>query len=404
MLVIISTHPIQYQVPIWKHLAKRENIKFEVWYLTSHGIEPTYDIQFGKTIMWDIDLLDGYPYCFSKVHCPKKLTNFWSAKLPKDFRNRLKSDEITQILLLGWNVRAFIEVVFVAWRNRKKIWLRAESNDLKTNSYLKTKIKSLLLKIFFLNIDKFLTIGKANKRLYESFGVKPDKLHPAPYCIENERFAQQANVNLKKRDKLRSYWKINNNSFCVLFVGKFITKKNPGDIIKALKILNNIHVLKDFHILFVGAGELESELKKNTNIIFDCEKKIDNHNASNYLPKASFTGFVNQSKISEAYTAADLLVLPSDANETWGLVVNEAMASGLPCVVSDACGSSEDLVDTIDPLLRYPLGDIQSLSNSIKHASENLPSKKKLKKIIDSYDFFHTVDTIEKLWSISKEK
>ena len=72
MLVIISTHPIQYQVPIWKHLAKRENIKFEVWYLTSHGIEPTYDIQFGKTIMWDIDLLDGYPYCFSKVHCPKK--------------------------------------------------------------------------------------------------------------------------------------------------------------------------------------------------------------------------------------------------------------------------------------------------------------------------------------------
>ena len=337
MLIIIATHPIQYQVPIWKELAKRLNVEFEVWYLTSHGVEPTFDIQFGKTIMWDIDLLEGYPYRFSKIHCPKQLTGFWSAKLPNDYKSRLKGNKITHILLLGWNVRAFIEVAFISWRYRKKLWLRAESNDLKTNSNFKKKIKNLFLKIFFSKIDKFLTIGKANRRLYESFGINEDRFYHAPYCVENERFAIQAQKNINNRDKLRNSWNINVDSFCILFVGKFIDKKHPGDIIKAIKILQEIDIGRRYHVLYVGTGELSTDLRKNTNVVFDVEHKIDNYYANQNLPTASFTGFVNQSKISEVYIAADLLVLPSEADETWGLVVNEAMASGLPCVVSDAC-------------------------------------------------------------------
>jgi glycosyltransferase involved in cell wall biosynthesis len=76
------------------------------------------------------------------------------------------------------------------------------------------------------------------------------------------------------------------------------------------------------------------------------------------LPPASFTGFLNQSEISRAYVAADCLVLPSDYRETWGLVVNEALASGLPCLVSQACGCAEDLsiCDT------FALGDVETLS------------------------------------------
>jgi glycosyltransferase involved in cell wall biosynthesis len=76
------------------------------------------------------------------------------------------------------------------------------------------------------------------------------------------------------------------------------------------------------------------------------------------LPPASFTGFLNQSEISQAYVAADCLVLPSDYGETWGLVVNEALASGLPCLVSQACGCAEDL--SICDI--FPLGDIDMLA------------------------------------------
>ncbi len=58
----------------------------------------------------------------------------------------------------------------------------------------------------------------------------------------------------------------------------------------------------------------------------------------------TIAGFVNQQELPSWYAAADTLVLPSDSRETWGLVVNEAMAAGLPVVVSDAAGCSLDLV------------------------------------------------------------
>ncbi len=52
---------------------------------------------------------------------------------------------------------------------------------------------------------------------------------------------------------------------------------------------------------------------------------------------------MNQTEIARAYVAADGLVLPSDYGETWGLVVNEANASGLGAIMSDRCGCTPDL-------------------------------------------------------------
>jgi glycosyltransferase involved in cell wall biosynthesis len=56
-----------------------------------------------------------------------------------------------------------------------------------------------------------------------------------------------------------------------------------------------------------------------------------------------FAGFRNQRALPSLYAAADMLVLPSDSRETWGLVANEALASGVPIVVSDAVGCARDL-------------------------------------------------------------
>jgi glycosyltransferase involved in cell wall biosynthesis len=89
------------------------------------------------------------------------------------------------------------------------------------------------------------------------------------------------------------------------------------------------------------------------------------------LPRASFTGFLNQTEISRAYVAADCLVLPSDHGETWGLVVNEALASGLPCLVSDACGCAEDLAG---PQFSFPLGDVGVLATKLEKLHASMPN------------------------------
>ncbi len=76
-------------------------------------------------------------------------------------------------------------------------------------------------------------------------------------------------------------------------------------------------------------------------------------------------GFQNQTQLPRIYAAADVLLLPSGWGETWGLVVNEAMAVGTPCVVSDAVGCAPDLVQPGRTGEIYPAGDIQSLVEAL---------------------------------------
>jgi glycosyltransferase involved in cell wall biosynthesis len=80
----------------------------------------------------------------------------------------------------------------------------------------------------------------------------------------------------------------------------------------------------------------------------------------------SFTGFLNQSRIVEAYAACDALVLPSDAGETWGLVVNEAMACGRPAIVSSLVGCGADLVAEGETGSVFPYGEWQSLAGMLE--------------------------------------
>src|SRR4029077_16141557 len=124
-----------------------------------------------------------------------------------------------------------------------------------------------------------------------------------------------------------------------------------------------IDPLQSAHLLFVGSGELGDALRGACDVVHDAEVGRMACSTGAGRVKASFTGFLNQTEISRAYVAADCLVLPSGYGETWGLVVNEALASSLPSLVSHACGCAEDLVGRA---LSFPVGDIASLSDRLE--------------------------------------
>jgi glycosyltransferase involved in cell wall biosynthesis len=87
--------------------------------------------------------------------------------------------------------------------------------------------------------------------------------------------------------------------------------------------------------------------------------------ADSQIPgRVTFTGFLNQSEISNAYKSADVFVLPSRF-EPWGLVVNEAMNFGLPCIVSDRVGCGPDLVVGHDTGAVFPFDDPSRLSSAL---------------------------------------
>jgi glycosyltransferase involved in cell wall biosynthesis len=365
MLAILTTHPIQYQVPLWQALARDGRVPFEVWYLTDHGTRRSKDREFGQTFAWDIDTLSGYTHRFLKVDQRATPSSFWRCRLQERLRNRLRTSQVTALWIQGWQVAAYWQAVREAQSTGVEVWLRGESNDLAPQPRWKKKLKLARNGWLFRRVDRFFYIGKANRRLYEESGVAEAKLYPAPYAVDNERFAMQAAALRPWRAALREQWGVPEDAFCILFCGKFIPKKRPLDLVAAARSLVEKGTLSKLHLLFVGSGVLGSELRRVCRVVHDHEGLTSpgigaTHKVS-VLPSASFTGFLNQKEISQAYVAADCLVLPSDYGETWGLVVNEALTSDLPCLVSQACGCAEDL----SICGTFPLGDIDALSSAL---------------------------------------
>ena len=143
---------------------------------------------------------------------------------------------------------------------------------------------------------------------------------------------------------VRAQWEIADSDIALLFSGKLVQGKRPADVLKACQLLRSRGVPAT--AIFVGAGQLEGELRGQA--------------LAKNIP-AKFLGFRNQSQMPECYSAADILVLPS-AGETWGLVVNEAFACGLPAIVSDKVGCAPDMIrEDLTGRVRYQLAIARTL-------------------------------------------
>jgi hypothetical protein len=178
-----------------------------------------------------------------------------------------------------------------------------------------------------------------------AFGVEPSAIFDTPHCVDNGYFEKVARPLRQpdQREAARARFGIDPSAFVVLFVGKLLANKRPLDAIRALAESETGATL-----LVVGEGALEEECRRE---------------AARLGVRVAWAGFLNQSEVAIAYGCADCLVLPSDA-ETWGLVVNEAMATGLPCIVSDGVGCAPDLIDATTGAV-YPRGDVAALAGAI---------------------------------------
>ena len=107
------------------------------------------------------------------------------------------------------------------------------------------------------------------------------------------------------------------DAFVVLFAGKLVPFKRPLQLVRAVARLGTGATL-----LVAGSGPLETEMRAE---------------AERLGVSIVMAGFMNQRELGEAYGIADCLALPSDGAETWGLVVNEALAAGL-ALCGERCG------------------------------------------------------------------
>lgn len=381
MLAIVTSHPIQYQAPLWRELA-RAGLRFEVWFLTPHAVASSFDREFGRAFAWDTNLLEGYPHRFLEIAPGWTLTSFNGIRLEHSWAEEFRARGITHVWLEGWRFRTLWEAARAAKSAGISVWMRGENNDLAPERWSRRIWKKPLLRWLFSHVDHFLCIGTANRRFYLHHRVPPERLHAAPYAVDNDFFAAEAARLGPERTSLRAAWGIAPEAKCVLFCGKLIPKKRPLDLIAAVALLPSAE-RKALHLLFVGTGELSAEVRGRL--------------AESSAPASTLAGFLNQSEIPRAFAAADSLVLPSQFGETWGLVVNEALASDVPVLVSDQCGCAEDLAAPLGAAHVFPSGNTAILADHLRQVLAHPPERAAMRSLIARHAPRQTATTAKAL-------
>lgn len=329
-ILVFDSHPVQYRVPLWKALSEK-NLLLHVVYASDCSVKGYNDVQFGKKIAWDGDMMSGYEYTVLNCENGTPLRG-WKSLTGKGVKSVLKEQKPDYVFLTGFNYKYDMVAYFTALFYQIPILLRCETQDYVTNrSRLKYFLRYCYYSLVYKGIHKIFFIGELNKEHYLKHGVKPTKLYPARYTTENRFLHLTPNEKEAIRNKKRETYGFEANKFVIGFSGKFIPKKNPDLLLEAVTFLPD-DIKKQIDFLFIGSGELEESLKLQA-------KKLH----ENYGTKSYFTGFVNQSELLENYLVVDILVLPSrKQGETWGLVANEGLQAGCSVIVSDSVGSHKD--------------------------------------------------------------
>lgn len=348
-LLIVGSHPVQYHTPLFCRLAADPGLASEVLYLALPDAS-TQGLGFGLSFTWDVPLLEGYRWRQARSGRGRGITHgyggIWLVNPLAELGWGPERRRPDAILLTGWHFLGMAQLHLAARLRGIPILLRMDSNGARPRPWLLEQIYRRL----FAGVRLGLPVGQANARWYRSHGFPQERLIASPHYIDNALFAREAARERLQRPALRQRWAIPEGAFCFLFAGKLQAKKRPLDLLEALERIHRRGEVA-VHLLIVGSGELEPA----------CRQSVQERG----LP-VSFAGFLNQSQIAAAYAASDCLVLPSDHGETWGLVVNEAMACGLPAVVSDLVGCAEDLVQEGITGLTYRCGDVAGLAAQLE--------------------------------------
>jgi glycosyltransferase involved in cell wall biosynthesis len=315
-----------------------------VFYAHRQTAEQQARAGFDVAFEWDVDLLSGYHSKFLRnVARAPSTDRFFGCDTP-EIAGEIAGGSFDGFVVPGWALRAYWQAVQACRRAGVPVFARGDSQLVGPRSSAVRLAKAMAFRGILRRFDGFLYVGQRNRDYLLHYGAPSQRLFFSPHCVDNDAF--KAASEAAGRDLLGR--RNSTPARRVLFVGKLIERKRPLDVLQAAARLAADGNPVD--VTFAGSGDQQDALAAA---------------AAAWGVRARFLGFVNQSELPGIYAAADVIVLPSDGRETWGLVVNEAMACGVPAVVSDAVGCGPDLVETGVTGAVFSLGNVAALADAI---------------------------------------
>jgi len=370
-LAVISTHPVQYHAPVYRYLQLHLQIPVTAIYGSDFSIAGYYDQEFRSTFAWDSDLVSGYSTIFlSRVS--QGGANSYETVSARGSYSQLNRIKPKVVLLVGYSTKFHRSAFWSAYRYQQPLMMRAETTDhARQRSGIKQTIRDTTLKLLYKQFFKLLYIGNNSLKHYQRLECSESKLIFSPYCVDTSLFELKLENQSRLHLETRKQFEIPSDKIVLLFSGKLVFRKGADLLLTAYEQCEQA-LRENIVIVFMGDGEMRAELEEK----------------SSRYDEIRFIGFQNQSQISSIYHMADLLVVPSRTNETWGLVVNEALHHGLPCIVSDQVGCAPDLVEAGVTGEIFTSDSVVSLIAAIERAllllrDSHTPDK--CRQIVDNY-------------------
>jgi len=358
-VAVVLSHPTQYYSPWFRWMRSHTALQFKVFYLWDFGVSKRRDPQFGTSFEWDVDLLSGYESeMVPNLAKRPGAEHFFGFKNP-GLIGRLDEWRPDALLLFGYKWASHLRVVRWARARGVPILFRGDSHLLgrgRPRAHVR-----FALRLLFSRFASFLYTGAANREYFETFGVPEKKLFFAPHSVNAELFNDKDPRHRAASEKLRAQLEIAPAARIVLFAGKFLTAKQPVELLEAFLSADT----ENTFLVFVGDGPEKGRL----------QAIAGDRGFPRGTGRVRFLPFANQSEMPSRYMLADLFVLPSrGVYETWGLAVNEAMQMGVPCLVSDRVGCQRDLVTPGETGWVFASGDAGALGRSLSQALTDLRS------------------------------
>lgn len=349
-LAIVVSHPIQHFVPFYRALAAQEEIDLVVLFASRIGVKPYFDKAMNTTIAWKMDLLSGYEHVFLPE--ADRITSTGTMKV----NNPSVSVELTRqnpdvVLIYGYNFLTSLRALSWCRRRRVPAMMIADS-ELKTLRSAGTKlIKRMLLPALLKQFTAFLTVGDCNEEYYEHYGVEHERMFRSPFTIDESTYLSARQDKQRLRAEVRSRLSIPEEEVLALTVGKLSVRKRPADVIDAARRLKSMALPVPVSFLLAGDGEEMERLKAVVR--------------AEGLP-VRMAGFINVDELPGFYSAADIIVHPSE-QDPHPLVMSEAACIGLPLVISDRVGAAgkSDIARLGENAVVFPCGDAQALADNV---------------------------------------
>lgn len=387
-LAIVASHVIQYQDPLFRLLAAEPDIDLEVLYLSRHGLDAFRDADMATTLSWDIDLL-GYPHRFLWNASKDLNRGFWRHVNPGIVRTLLRRPDAV-LFMTGWGSFTALLGILVCRLFHIPFFVYGDSSFPPPENSLRSRVRAGLMRMLFSVTTGFMTSGVLNTEYYRHYGADPRRFFLLPWAVDNDRFARESTFAPGEREALRARYGIAPDAVVFLFSAKLVKRKDPFALLKAYERMRH---RERAAVVFMGDGVLREPLER--------------YAREHALGGAHFIGFVNQTALPKHYAMADVFVLPS-TYEPRGAVINEAMACGLPVVVTDRCGSIGDIVLDGDNAFIYPAGDAEALAKIMDRMAEDGALRARMaqrsREIIATWDYGRGVEGVKAMlrWVASR--